>query len=225
VSERLASAREAGKARARADADFKAGHFETAAAGYRELIAQAPTDPSLRASLAGALGAAGQQEEALKQLEVATRIAPLDPTAYHNRGATLESLGRRDEAITQYRVALKYSPRYEPARRALLRLTGSADPDPPRDETERRARGLAEEAGDAARRKDYARADALLDEAARLAPKSALIFQYRSNVAFLKGDRAAATRALEEALRLDPGNALYVVNLESLRNAGRPEQR
>lgn len=203
--------------RARAAAEFQAGRFGQAVAAYRRLVERAPADASLRASLAGALGGAGEYDEALRQLEVATRLAPLDPTAYHNRGATLESLGRREEAIAQYRVALKYSPQYEPSRRALLRLTGSAEADPPRDEPERRAHELAEEASLAARRHEYARADELLDRAQRLAPQSALVQQYRSNVAYLAGDRDAAVRALEKALSLDPGNALYLANIESLR--------
>lgn len=211
--------------RAEAAAAFEAGRFEAAAAAYQRLVEQAPADPSLRASLAGALGAAGRYDDALKQLEVATRLQPLDPVAYHNRAATLERLGRGPEAIAQYRVALKYSPDYEPSKRALLRLTGSAEPFPPRDDQERRARELAEAAGDATRRKDYAHADRLLDQAERLAPSSALIHQYRANVAYLKGDREAAVRALEKALSLDPGNALYASNLESLRRRlppGRP---
>ena len=60
---------------------------------------------------------------------------------------------------------------------------------------------------------------AQLDEAQRMAPDLALVHQYRSNVAFLKGDRAAAIAALEKALALEPDNALFRTNLERLRSA------
>ena len=43
-----------------------------------------------------------------------------------------------------------------------------------------------------------------LDEAERVAPHYALVQQYRSNVAYLMGDRAAAIAALKKALALEP---------------------
>ena len=68
----------------------------------------------------------------------------------------------------------------------------------------------------AAERGDYAAASALLDEAERRAPESVLVWQYRANVAYLRGDRAGARRALERGLALDPGNLLLRTNLERL---------
>ena len=59
-----------------------------------------------------------------------------------------------------------------------------------------------------------------LDEAQRIAPGLALVHQYRSNVAFLAGDREVAIAALEMALELEPDNALFRTNLERLRAAG-----
>ena len=56
----------------------------------------------------------------------------------------------------------------------------------------------------------------MLDEAERLAPRDPLVWQYRANVAYLKGDRAAAIAALEHGLELDPGNALFQTNLRRL---------
>ncbi len=56
-----------------------------------------------------------------------------------------------------------------------------------------------------------------LDEAQRIAPRLALVHQYRSNVAFLRGERAAAIAALERALAIEPDNALYRSNLERLK--------
>jgi tetratricopeptide (TPR) repeat protein len=55
-----------------------------------------------------------------------------------------------------------------------------------------------------------------LDEAQRIAPRYPLVYQYRSNVAFLKGDTDAAIQALQKAIELEPDNALFRVNLERL---------
>jgi tetratricopeptide (TPR) repeat protein len=55
-----------------------------------------------------------------------------------------------------------------------------------------------------------------LDEAKRLAPRYALIYQYRSNVAYLMGDRKAAIVALQKGLELEPDNELFRENLKRL---------
>ena len=55
-----------------------------------------------------------------------------------------------------------------------------------------------------------------LDEAERIAPRFARVFQYRANVAYLMGDPAAASKALRRALELEPENPLYRTNLERL---------
>jgi adenylosuccinate lyase len=75
----------------------------------------------------------------------------------------------------------------------------------------------AERAADAARRGDYVGAADHLDAAEKLAPKLALIHQYRSNVAYLMGDLEGAIAALERGLELEGDNALFRVNLERLR--------
>jgi tetratricopeptide (TPR) repeat protein len=59
-----------------------------------------------------------------------------------------------------------------------------------------------------------------LDEAERIAPRYALVQQYRANVAFLMGDRARAIAALEKALEIEPDNALYKSNLARLKDTG-----
>ena len=57
---------------------------------------------------------------------------------------------------------------------------------------------------------------AKLSEAQRIAPGYALIYQYRSNVAYLMGDKEAAARALREGLKIEPDNALFQENLRQL---------
>jgi Flp pilus assembly protein TadD len=155
----------------------------------------------------------------MKELEAAIKLEPLNVEAYHNRGAVYERLGKPEQAVKEYRTAVRYSPTYEPSRKALARLTGSAEVNQPRNPQERDAARLADQASQAARRGNYAEATRLLNEAEKLAPDYVLIHQYRANVAYLSGDKRGAIRALERALQLDPGNELYRANLARLRDA------
>jgi predicted AlkP superfamily phosphohydrolase/phosphomutase/Flp pilus assembly protein TadD len=196
---------------------FEQGKYEESAQAYRKLIAQDPKDATLRTSLAGALGAMGRYGEALQELETSIKIEPLNVEAYHNRGAVFERQGKPELAVKEYRTAVRYNPSYEPSRRALARLTGSADVNVPRTPQEKQAAQLADQASQAARRGNYAEASRLLDRAEKLAPDYVIIHQYRANVSYLSGDTRGAIRALERALQLDPGNALYRSNLARLK--------
>ena len=68
-----------------------------------------------------------------------------------------------------------------------------------------------------ARRANYEAALELLDQAEQVAPAFVLTYQYRSNVAYLKGDLALGIAALEKALEFEPDNALFQRNLEQLK--------
>jgi predicted AlkP superfamily phosphohydrolase/phosphomutase len=197
---------------------FEAGRFREAAAAYEKLLAAAPDDSMLHTSLAGCLGALGRYAEAGTHLDIAIKLEPLNVEAYHNRAAIYERQGNKNAAIAQYRLAVKYNPRYEPSRRALVRLTGSADVRVPQTVAEKKAAALAELASQSARRGDYDSAAGQLAEAEKLAPRYALIYQYQSNVAYLRKDVPAAIRALEKALALEPDNALFKNNLKRLRD-------
>jgi tetratricopeptide (TPR) repeat protein len=196
---------------------FEAGRYKEAAEAYRRLLADDPKDASLHTSLAGTLGAMGQYEEAAKHLELATRLDPLNVEAYHNRAVILERQGKRAQAIELYRRAVRYNAQYEPSRQALMRLVGSADVNAPRNEQEQKAFALAQEAARAAQHANYPEAVAKLTQAEKLAPRYALVHQYRSNVAYLMGDIPGAIRALEKGLALEPDNALFRTNLQRLK--------
>jgi len=205
---------------------FEAGRYEEAEKEFAKLVEANPDDGGLRASLAGALGALGRYDDALAQLAAAEKLAPLHPEIHHNRGVLLERQGKTAEAIAAYRNAVRYDPFYEPSREALRRLTGSAAGSEPHTDEERRAANLAEQAATAAKSGDYEKAAALLDEAAQVAPRYSLVYQYRANVAFLAGDRKTAIAALQKALELEPDNALYLQNLRYLeRRADEPPPR
>jgi tetratricopeptide (TPR) repeat protein len=140
----------------------------------------------------------------------------LNPEPYHNRGVIYEKQGNRDAAVREYQTALRYNPQYEASRTALTRLTGSVAGGETLSPAEQGAAAVAERAGQAARRGDYQTAMRELDEAERLAPRFARVYQYRANVAFLMGDRAGAIAALRKALEIEPDNALFRTNLERL---------
>jgi Flp pilus assembly protein TadD len=194
---------------------FEAGRYAEAAAEYARLVREKPDDSGLRASLAGALGALGRYDAAIAELTKAIELDPVNVEAYHNRAVIHERRGERDAAVQDYRTAVRYNPQYEPSRKALARL-GAAPPGIPRDAAEKEALTLADRAAEAARRGDYATANTLLDQAERRAPRYAVVYQYRANVAYLSGDRKAAIAALRKGLELEPDNALFRRNLERL---------
>jgi Tfp pilus assembly protein PilF len=204
---------------------FQEQRFDEAERRYRVLIAAEPEDAGLRSSLAGVLGALGRYDEAMRELDAALAADPINPEGYHNKGVLLERTNRTAEAVEQYRTAVRYRPDFEPSRQALARLTGTTDVRAPRDEAEARATALCEAAADAARRGDYPTAFARIEEAQRAAPGYVLPHQYESNVAYLAGDVARAIAALERALELEPGNALFRHNLEQLERSARSGSR
>jgi tetratricopeptide (TPR) repeat protein len=195
---------------------FEAGKLEEAADAYRRLVEDNPKDAAARASYGGVLGALKRYDEALVQLDRAAELDPLNAETYHNRGLVHERRGDAQAAIVQYRHALRYRPGYPPSVQALTRLSVAVDESAPQTPAEQLALLMAERASEAARRGDYESAMAELDEARRIAPHYSLVYQYRSNVAFLKGDTDEAIRALQKAIELEPDNALFRLNLERL---------
>jgi predicted AlkP superfamily phosphohydrolase/phosphomutase/Flp pilus assembly protein TadD len=195
---------------------FESGRYGEAVEAYAKLVEEEPEDGGLRASLAGALGAMGRFDEALEQLTAAIDLQPLNPEAHHNRAVIHERNGDTEAAVKDYRTALRYSPEYEPARRALRRLQASDRVGEPATPAQQLAYKMAEQASQLARRGDYEEAMRRLDEAQRIAPRYSLVYQYRSNVAYLMGDREGAREALRKGLEIEPDNALFKENLRRL---------
>ncbi|HSM51001.1 MAG TPA: tetratricopeptide repeat protein, partial [Thermoanaerobaculia bacterium] len=193
--------------------------YREAARAFERLTRETPGDAGLHAGLASALAGLGREAQAREQFAVALALDPAHLPALVNRGLFEESLGNRDAAAADFRLALRIDPAHEPARRALARLgeSGAA----PRARTPEEAEaGERIAAGNAAlRRGDYELARAEFGHARRLVPDAAGPLHGLSNVAYLTGDRAAATRFLEEALRREPDNPLFRANLERLRRA------
>jgi Tfp pilus assembly protein PilF len=159
----------------------------------------------------------------LEHLTTSIKLEPLNIEAYHNRGVIYERRGQQDAAIREYKTALRYNPEYEPSLKALAGLGVTPDKTGPKSEAERQAARLAEAASQAARRGNYQEAMKQLREAERIAPRYALIYQYKSNVAYLMGDRQAAIAALRRGLELEPDNALFKNNLKELQARAHPK--
>ena len=201
---------------------FEQGKYKEAAEAYGKLVKSEPDDGSLRTSLAGALGALGRYDEALKEIDAAIRLQPLNPEAYHNRAVIHERKGDVAAAVADYRTAVRYRPDYMPSQQALQRLRAEPAKTAARTPQDTRAMELAEEASRLARRGDYPGAMKLLDEASRLAPRLALVYQYRANVAYLAGDTHAAVAALKKGLEIEPDNVLFRENLKNLQRPKTP---
>ncbi len=196
---------------------FAAGALQRAADIYAGQVAADPANAALHTSLAGCLGAMGRYDEALAALARGLELDPVNVEALHNRAVIHERRGDLAAAVADYRTALRYAPAYEPSRQALLRLTGSDQVRVPVGAAEARAAALAARARQAARRGAYNEAMTLLDQAQAVAPGLVVVYQYRANVAYLSGDLVAAAAALEQALALEPDNALFARNLANVR--------
>lgn len=196
---------------------FQNGNFREAAKIYKALIDADPSDASLRASLAGVLGSMERYDAALVELNKAIELQPLNVEAFHNRAVIQERMGKSEAAVADYERALRYNPSYEPSKLAYQRLTGRSDVRAPRNEAEAAAAVLVRQAAEEARKANYEKALALLEQAESTAPSFVLTYQYRSNVAYLTGDAALGIAALEKALEFEPDNALFQANLAQLR--------
>ncbi|MFN7963044.1 MAG: alkaline phosphatase family protein [Thermoanaerobaculia bacterium] len=195
---------------------LKDHRYQEAADAFTLLLAARPEDAALETGLASALAGQGRGEEALGHFARALEIDPIFVPAYHNRAILLERQGKRQEAIADYRRALRYDSDYQPSRQALARLGALVDEFA--QAHPEASRKLAESSA-AMRRGDYPLAKQLAEEALRLAPRAAAVYQQLANVAYLSGDRKAALEALEKALEIEPENALFRKNIERLRKS------
>lgn len=94
---------------------------------YRQGLALAPGEPSLRHRLATALAAAGDAQGAAAELQEALRAAPEFAAAHGLLGAVLATQGRHREAVDRFATALEHDPGHIEARLGMaesLRVDG-----------------------------------------------------------------------------------------------------
>lgn len=84
--------------RQQGDREFRAGHFERAAALYREARALGDDSARLHYNLGVASYRAGKYSEAIESLRLAARDGKIAPLAWYNRGLAYWALGDRRSA-------------------------------------------------------------------------------------------------------------------------------
>lgn len=211
--------------------DLALGRLEDASRRFREEIAlhrkTAPAGPapgSMQAALLASswegLGVAayraGDDDAALDALS----HAPDTVDALYHRGLALARGGRAGEAAAMLRRVLAMDPEHrgalqnlarvapEPERgRALSRFQTLYAQDVARSSQRIRVRDLRSRAEQKALAGDYASANALLSEAAGLAPQDADVKMDLGRWRYRAGDRQGSETALRELIALDPMHA------------------
>jgi tetratricopeptide (TPR) repeat protein len=88
----------------------QAGHLDRAIAGYRRVLAAAPSQPAVMAYIGLAAAQRRVDRAALVLLSRARGLAPTDASVLSNLANVLVSLGRGDEASRLYRQAAALTP-------------------------------------------------------------------------------------------------------------------
>lgn len=158
--------------------------------------------------------------------------APRDIETIINLGHICSTVGRPDEAKTFYRRALEIEPWNKDAREALAGQSRSAaqQPSPPPQpimpqQPYRSAEELQEEARQQMQQGRPEEARRLLEQVVSQNPGLAVAHNDLGVVASSLGDVTAAQTAYEQAVRLEPGNLNFTMNLADLYfvAAGRPD--
>lgn len=139
-----------------------------------------PRGRKCRQYLAGLYRSKGRLREALEVCEQLRALSPYSPLYHLNTGAVLAELGQYDAAEEATRKAVALAPKHAAGYRALARLLLAC------------GRSLPE-------------AKTLAEQAVALEP-SAMNYAVLAEACRRNGDVAGARAALEQALRLEPGN-------------------
>ncbi len=107
----------------RARALHALGRIGESVRGFRAALAKRPSDPVVLNNLGVALMDAGDVEGARAAFLEARRANPNFPEPLYNLGRLEERGGRPDSAVAFYEACLKVSSSFEPAHRALQRLS------------------------------------------------------------------------------------------------------
>jgi len=155
------------------------------------------------ASRAGFFSKRGQYDLALKDAQRAQALDPNNPIAALNAGFSLESLSRWKEAEQQYRRVLQLDPH---SVRVMSNLAYLKVRDPESD-------GF-----------DPREAERIVGQALKLDPSRAYLHATLAEVKAARQDWRAATRSMQEAMRLDKKNAAYRDRFMAFRTHLRDEE-
>jgi tetratricopeptide (TPR) repeat protein len=200
----VASTRLAGIAQAQ-------GRQQDALAMIDRAIAQQPNNARTLAAKSDLLRQQNQLDEAAKVADQAVAANPQSAEAQFAKGRVLRAKGSFDKAEVAFNEVLRLNPRAAAARVELARLrirtgandavavaTEAANADPASiDAKLTLARALLQQ-------RDFAKAQAALDELARTAPNVAAVHTQMGLLRALRNDAAGARAAFSKALELDP---------------------
>ncbi len=111
---------------------FEDGHYERAAASYREALGEAPDHLFALSGLARSLHMLGRYDEALALYDEAIARDPESAAAtYANRGIMLDTMGRYEEALRDYERALTLEPKLADGPHWLTRFLRNQPERPP----------------------------------------------------------------------------------------------
>lgn len=213
---------------------YQAGDISGAQASYEQAVRLAPDNGLYARNLADLYFAdLNRADDAIHIYLDLHRKSPRDVETLTNLGHISVAVGRPDEARTFYRRALEIEPWNKEAREALARQSPSAvqlQPlSPPQPVTPpqpvRPTEELLGEARQQMQQGQPAEARKLLEQAISQNPRLAVAHNDLGVAASGLGDIAAAQSAYEQAVKLEPGNLNFTMNLADLYfvAAGRPD--
>ncbi len=179
------------------------GKLDPAASRYRRALELDPDSAAAHNSLGSVLGSKGNFEEALTHFQRALELNSGYPQARSNMGLALQRLGRLDEARLQFEEALKAKPDWPVAQNALARILAT-HPEASRRNPEEAVR-LADRAAELtgyenpaildtlaaayAAAGQFEKAEAVAEEAIRLASEGPLAEQIRARLSLYREKR------------------------------------
>jgi len=190
-----------------------AGRLDDAVAALEAALVDRPRATTTLLNLAYFYDEQGRRFDAVRTYFRAVAVDPSQPDVWNNLAIIALEEGQLDNARRAARRLLDRNPG-DRGGAALLQRAATA---PARDAAPGATRRRCDEARALADAGRYPLAVASLRAAAWLDERSPLPHQYLANVHVLAGNPRAALRHQREALRRDPGNALYRRNLRALR--------
>lgn len=210
---------------------YQLGDVAAAQRYYEEAVALAPNNAVFARNLADLyFTELNRADDAIHIYLNLHRTSPRDVETLTNLGHISAAVGRPDEARTFYRRVLEIEPWNKEAREALANLQQSPQqqllkPETSTSQPAKNPEQLVAEARICMEQGQAEEARRLLEQAIALNPRLAVAHNDLGVAAYSLGDIAAAQVAYEQAVKLEPGNLNFTMNLADLYfvAAGRPD--
>jgi Flp pilus assembly protein TadD len=188
--------------------------FATAEKALVEQLEQRPRDVEVARALAEGYGAAGRWADAVRIYTIWLEAEPMRPDVLMARGKARQEMKQFHKSIEDFREAARRLPDSFDAHLLLAQsLLTDAHVEETVEELElcrklqpHRPEPLIGLAISSMERRSYDQAEKLLQQALALDERSAIAWQELGNLHLLRNDCAAATRAFERVLQIDPAD-------------------